>query len=74
MFLRLSCAAFELSGVVYQGACGALQVSKESIVSGLAASQLLQDTGLTVVTGCTLAEQPAIAKYMPSPGGHGQQG
>lgn len=56
MFLGLSCAAFELSGVVYQGACGALQVSKESIVSGLAASQLLQDTGLTVVIGCTRAE------------------
>ena len=31
-------------------------VSKKSVVPGLAASQLLQDTGPTVVTGCTCAE------------------
>lgn len=35
MFLRLSCAAFELSGVVDQGACGALQVDSQQGVNFL---------------------------------------
>lgn len=47
-------------------------VSKTSVVSGLAASQLLQDTGPTVVTACLCTEQPAIAESTPSTGGHGQ--
>lgn len=35
MFLRLSCVAFELSGVVDQEVCGALQVNSQQGVNCL---------------------------------------